>query len=131
MKNSVAVTRHSDVISFHQFNPIARMATRSRKVSAPLTFDLPLSLIAKIETCRRGHSFKTASEVVRLAIGDFDFESCEPTRDPHRQISVRITSDQRAMLKRYARTKDASVGELLRLALEALPTRPKSGKKKK
>lgn len=108
------------------------MATRSRKISAPLTFDLPISLIAKIETCRRGHGFDTASEVVRLAIAGFDFESCEPLRDPHRQISVRITADQRAMLKRYARQKDASVGELLRLALESLPVRPaKSGKRKK
>ena len=41
------------------------MATRSRKISAPLTFDLPLSLIAKIESCRKGHGFRTASEVVR------------------------------------------------------------------
>ncbi|HEX2853080.1 MAG TPA: CopG family transcriptional regulator [Opitutaceae bacterium] len=106
------------------------MATRSRKISAPLTFDLPLSLIAKIETCRKGHGFNTASEVVRLAISGYDFESCEPVRDPHRQISVRITSDQRAMLKRYARQKDASVGELLRLALESLPTKP-AGKRKK
>ena len=108
------------------------MATRSRKISAPLTFDLPLSLIAKIETCRRGHGFGTASEVVRLAIGGYDFESCEPLRDPHRQISVRITADQRSMLKRYARQKDASVGELLRLALESLPVKPaKSAKRKK
>jgi Arc/MetJ-type ribon-helix-helix transcriptional regulator len=107
------------------------MATRSRKVSAPLTFDLPLSLIAKIEACRRGRSFKTASEVVRLAIGGFDFESCEPMRDPHRQISVRITAEQRAMLKRHARKKDASVGELLRLALESLPVKPARAAKKK
>src|ERR1051325_6215280 len=108
------------------------MATRTRKISAPLTFDLPLSLIAKIESCRKGHGFGTASEVVRLAISGYDFESCDPVRDPHRQISVRITADQRAMLKRYARQKDASVGELLRLALESLPVQPtKSAKRKK
>jgi Arc/MetJ-type ribon-helix-helix transcriptional regulator len=105
------------------------MPTHSRKASAPLTFDLPVSLIARIENCRRGHAFKTASEVVRLAIGTFDFEGCEPQRDPHRQISVRVTSAQRAMLKRYARTKDASVGELLRLALESLPVKPAKRKK--
>ena len=97
------------------------MATKSRKASAPLTFDLPVSLIEKIETCRRGHAFKSASEVVRLALSSFDFEGCEPTRDPHRQISVRVSPDQRAMLKRYAKTKDASIGELLRHALESLP----------
>ena len=100
------------------------MARNSRKAAAPLTFDLPVSLIAKIGVCRRGHALKTASEVVRLAIDTFDFESCEPSRDPHRQISVRVTNDQRAMLKRHARKKDASVGELLRFALESLPARP-------
>ena len=105
------------------------MAKSSRKASAPLTFDLPESLIARIETCRKGHGFATASEVVRTAIAGFDFESCEPTRDPHRQISVRITSDQRSMLRRFARQKDASVGELLRLAIEALSA--KAPKKKK
>jgi len=107
------------------------MAKKSRKASAPLTFDLPVSLIAKIESCRRGHAFKTASEVVRLALGSFDFETCEPARDPHKQISVRVTDDQRATLKRYSRQKDASVGELLRAALEALPVKPAKAAKKK
>ncbi len=105
------------------------MAKTSRKPSAPLTFDLPESLIARIETCRKGHGFATASEVVRTAISGFDFESCAPTRDPHRQISVRVTADQRSTLRRYARQKNASVGELLRLALEAMPA--KGAKKKK
>jgi Arc/MetJ-type ribon-helix-helix transcriptional regulator len=104
------------------------MAKSSRKPSAPLTFDLPESLIARIETVRKGHGFGTASEVVRTAIEGYDFESCEPTRDPHRQISVRITADQRATLKRYSKKKNASVGELLRLALEAMPS--KAAKKK-
>jgi len=100
-----------------------------RSVSAPLTFDLPLSLIAKIESCRRERALKTASEVVRLALEDCDFESYRPSHDPHRQISVRISARQRATLKRFAKTKRASVGELLRLALEHLPARV--GKKKK
>ena len=96
------------------------MATRS--ASAPLTFDLPTSLITRIEAGRRRHGLKTASEVVRLAIEKFDFEGCKPARDPHRQISVRLGANQRAMLKRYAKKKNASVGELLRFALEALST---------
>ena len=104
------------------------MAKSSRNPSAPLTFDLPESLIARIETCRKGHGFTSASEVVRTAIAGYDFENAEPSRDPHRQISVRITADQRSTLKRYAKKKNASVGELLRLALEAMPTK---GAKKK
>lgn len=101
------------------------MAKSSRKASAPLTFDLPESLIERIETCRRGHGFKTASEVVRTAIAGYDFNAAEPSRDQHRQISVRVTHDQRSTLRRYSRQKGASVGELLRLALESLPTKPK------
>jgi hypothetical protein len=105
------------------------MAKSSRKPSAPLTFDLPESLIDRIETLRQGHGFATASEVVRSAISGYDFDSCKPNRDPHRQISVRITPDQRSTLKRYARQKNASVGELLRLALEAMPE--KTSKKRR
>jgi Arc/MetJ-type ribon-helix-helix transcriptional regulator len=97
------------------------MATRS--ASAPLTFDLPISLIAKIESHRRKYGLKTASDVVRLAIDRFDFEGCRPARDPHRQVSVRLGANQRAMLKRFAKKKDASVGELLRFALEGLPAK--------
>ncbi len=104
------------------------MANKSRKPSAPLTFDLPVSLIARSESCRKVHGLATASVVVRAAISGFDFASCKPDRDPHRQISVRVTADQRATLKRYSKQKDASVGELLRLAIDALSTR--AGKKK-
>lgn len=96
---------------------------KTRKPSAPLTFDLPASLIERIEVCRRGNGFSSASEVVRTAIEKFDFATCRPDREPHRQISVRISPDQRAALKRYSRQKDVSVGELLRMAIEALPAR--------
>ncbi len=100
------------------------MVSRSSKSSAPLTFDLPRSLIDKIQAIRKGRKLKTASEVVRLAIEQFDFDSCEPDHEPHQQISVRITAVQRAMMKRYSKSKDSSVGELLRLALEGLPVNP-------
>jgi Arc/MetJ-type ribon-helix-helix transcriptional regulator len=99
------------------------MATRSSKASAPLTFDLPLTLIEKIQSIRKGRSLATASEVVRLAIEQFDFDACDPDREPRQQISVRITGAQRAMLKRYANGKDSSVGELIRFALEGLPVK--------
>ena len=104
----------------------------SRSASAPLTFDLPVSLLGKIEAARRKHGLSTASEVVRQAIEEFDFEHCEPARDPHRQVSVRLGAAQRAMLKRFAKKKDASVGELVRFALEQFAAKaPKAGGKKK
>lgn len=99
------------------------MASKKKKTSSPLTFDLPLSLITKIQARRKSLGLGTASEVVRLAIQRFDFEKCTPPSEPHRQISVRMTADQRAMLKRYAKKKDTSVGELLRLAIDSLPAK--------
>lgn len=98
------------------------MANKS-KPSRPLTIDLPTSMIEKIELCRRDGGFASSSEVVRAAISEFDFATCRPDREPHRQISVRISSDQRAALKRYSRQKDVSVGELLRMAIDALAVR--------
>jgi Arc/MetJ-type ribon-helix-helix transcriptional regulator len=98
------------------------MAKKS-KPSRPLTIDLPLSLIEKIELCRRGGGFASSSEVVRAAISEFDFATCRPEIEAHRQISVRISAEQRAALQRYSRQKDVSVGELLRMAIDALAVR--------
>lgn len=97
------------------------MPSAKRKSSAPLTFDLGESLVAKIARTRRKYQLATASEVVRLALSRYDLASFEPERDPHVQISVRIAGDARAALRRAAKHKKASIGELIRAALEALP----------
>ncbi|MBS0631441.1 MAG: CopG family transcriptional regulator [Verrucomicrobia bacterium] len=99
------------------------MSKTAKKISAPLTFDLPLSLIDKIQARQKSLGLATASEVVRLAMDQFDFERCIPPSEPHRQISVRMNPKQRATLKRHAKSKNTSVGELLRLAIDALPAK--------
>jgi len=106
-------------------------STPKAKSAAPLTFELTVDLMDKIEACRKSLGAATASDVIRTAIARFDFTKCKPVHVPHRQISVRLTPDQRATLKRQARLKDVSVGELLRLAIEALQAkRPKAAKAK-
>ncbi len=107
------------------------MTSRSPSVTAPLTFDLPESLVKRIESCRDHNDLKSASEVVRLAIEQFDFAACKPDIDPHRQISVRIPTRDRTMLRRIARQKGVSVGELLRLALEEYSSAPAPSKRGK
>jgi Arc/MetJ-type ribon-helix-helix transcriptional regulator len=96
------------------------MAKSNPKPSSPLTFDLPESLIARMEACRKAQGFPSASAIVRAAIEGFDFERCQPARDPHRQISVRVETADRQRMRKISKKKDASVGELLRQALEAL-----------
>lgn len=96
------------------------MAKKSSPTPAPLTFDLPLSLIDKIETHRKKLGLSSTSEVVRLAIGEFDFDSFVADITEHRQISVRLPAAQKTALTRSAKKKKVSVGELLRVAIDSL-----------
>jgi len=104
------------------------MASRTKKnssasaVAPPVTFDLPEEQLARLERSRVSAGLRTTSEVVRAAIDGFDFESCTPhVEGARRQISVRLSPEQRAMLKRTATRKGTSIGELLRLAVESMP----------
>ena len=87
----------------------------------PLTFDASTTLIARIETCRKTRRIASTSALIRQAIASFDFDGCEAARDPHRQISVRLPADQHQLLRRCSRRKKVSIGELVRLAVQALP----------
>jgi hypothetical protein len=106
------------------------MAKKSAPTPTPLTFDLPVSLIAKIETHRKKLGLASTSEVVRVAIGEFDLERYESDSSEHRQISVRLPGPTKTALVKAAKKKRVSVGELLRVAIESMPAKP-SGKKKK
>ncbi len=95
------------------------MATKS-STPAPLTFDLDQALADKIESARESLGLASTSEVVRLAISRFSFEKYTPANEAHRQISVRLTGEMRTLLKRQAKVKKSSIGELLRVAIYAL-----------
>ena len=106
------------------------MAKKNSNAPSPLTFDLPVSLIGKLETHQKRLGLKSASEVVRLAIGEFDYEQFESSSEEHRQISVRLPEDQKTKLTKVSRKKKVSVGELLRVAIDALEAKAaKRGKK--
>lgn len=107
------------------------MPTAKTKPAAPLTCDLPESLIAKIGMARKGHGLGSASEVVRLALARFDLNGFKPSHDAHRQISVRIAGATRVLLRRTAKQKDASVGEIIRAALEELPVKASTERKRR
>lgn len=99
------------------------MATQPRPAPAPLTFDLPEALFDQLEIVRVRRGLKSVSDVVRLALAEYDYARFEPTVKEARQISVRIPAADRSVLKRAARQKRASVGEILRQAIEALTQR--------
>jgi hypothetical protein len=103
------------------------MPSQPPPASAPLTFDLPVTLLAKAEALRRREKLRSTSEVVRLAVREFDFGGYTAAAREHRQVSVRLAPRVKNFLVRTARKKGVSVGELLRAAIEALPA-AKSGR---
>ncbi len=111
------------------------MAKKASSPASPLTFDLPVSLINKIATAQSKMGLASTSEVVRLALAQFDFDSFESNREEHRQISVRLPAAMKTTLSRQSRKKKVSVGELLRASLDALkakkPEKPKVARGKK
>jgi len=111
------------------------MAKKAPRPASPLTFDLPVSLIDKIASTQSKLGLASTSEVVRLALAKFNFDRFEPSREEHRQISVRLPADIKTVLSRQSRKKKVSVGELLRASLDELaaakPTKTKTAKGKK
>lgn len=99
------------------------MAKKSTPAPAPLTFDLPVSLLAKLETQRKKLGLGSISEVVRLAVDSFDLTGYESTAEEHRQVSVRLSAQAKTALGKAARKQKVSIGELVRAAVDALPAK--------
>jgi Arc/MetJ-type ribon-helix-helix transcriptional regulator len=97
------------------------MAKKTAPAPSPLTFDLPLSLLAKIETQRKKLGLGSTSEVVRHAIAEFDLGKFESESEERRQISVRLEASSKAALVKTAKRQKTSIGELVRAAVDALP----------
>ena len=99
------------------------MAKKKKPAANPVTFELPLSLINKIEAIKVKRALKSVSEVIRISLESFDYGRFEVDRPEHRQISVRLPGDLKKTLQRQARLKRTSAGEILRAAVESLPAR--------
>ncbi len=107
------------------------MAKKSAPTPSPLTFDLPISLIARIEANRKKLGLKSTSEVVRLAVTQFNVDSYESDASEHRQISVRLPAQTKTALVKASKKKRVSVGELLRAAIDTMAAKPAPAKKGK
>ena len=104
------------------------MAAKKSAESSPLTFDLKADLIQVLDKYQSRLGGVSKSEIIRHAISGFDYNTFKPVVESHRQISVRLPLKQKNALVKLAKGKKVSIGELLRAALENLPTNPgKSG----
>ncbi len=105
------------------------MAKKPVPAPSPLTFDLPVSLLNKIETQRKKLGLASTSEVVRHALGEFNLSKFEADTEERRQISVRLPAADKATLVKAAKKQKVSLGEILRAAVDALPDKKAPEKK--
>lgn len=103
------------------------MAKKSAPAPSPLTFDLPVSLLSKVEVQRKRLGLSSTSEVVRHALAEFNLSKFESETEERKQISVRLPAGDKSALVKTAKKQKVSIGEILRAAVESLPE--KKGKK--
>jgi Arc/MetJ-type ribon-helix-helix transcriptional regulator len=89
------------------------------KGSRPFPIQLEVEFLDRLsEPVREGRA-KSVSEIIRTALERYDFANMIVMRPSMLQISVRLAAPIRQNLKRISRTKHASVGQLVRAAVEA------------
>jgi predicted HicB family RNase H-like nuclease len=95
-----------------------------------ITVSLPVKLHAEVLAFQQKAGLSTLSEVIRHALDSFD--TTRPAIEPSesRQVSFRVPSELRTRIVRQARHAQVSVGRIVRVALQALPSNPTTIQKK-
>lgn len=103
------------------------MAVKKTSATAPLTFDIGGKLLDKIDSLQKRSGASSKSEVIRYALAEFDFNSVQIEPKSSKQISVRLSPKSKSELLKASKKLKVSVGELLRLSVEALPKKMAAG----
>jgi hypothetical protein len=101
---------------------IAKRLLMSSGKSSPLTFDLQHDLLEKLKKLQRRTGARSLSEVIRYAVSHLKLSELDLSAQGHQQVSVRLSDKSRQHLVRLSKQKKVSLGELLRAALDSLPS---------
>ena len=85
----------------------------------PLAFQLEVEFLDRLSEPVRDQKAKSVSAIIRTALERYDFTNLVVVRAAHVLISVRLPVEIRRTLKKTARAKHTSVGQLVRTAVEA------------
>ncbi|MBI5424970.1 MAG: hypothetical protein HZA32_12910 [Opitutae bacterium] len=87
-------------------------------MDAPTGIQLEVEFLDRLNEPVREGKAKSVSEIIRTALERFNFENVVVLRPSHVTISVRLPSEVRRDLKRVAREKHTSIGQLVRIAVD-------------
>lgn len=92
------------------------MAAKSPK---PFPLQMEVEFLDRLSEPVRDGKAKSVSDIIRTALEQYDFTDVLVMHPSQLQISVRLPLELRRLLKRTARSKNTSVGHLVRAAVEA------------
>lgn len=98
-----------------------------RDDTKPFPILLEVEFLDRISEPVREGKAKSVSDIIRTALARYDFANVVVLRPAQVQISVRLPAMFRQNLRRIARAKHASVGQLVRAAVEAYLPQLESG----
>ena len=87
--------------------------------SGPLALQLEVEFLDRLTEPVRDKKARSVSAIIRAALERYDFANMVIIRPAQVLISVRLPGEIRRTLKRTARAKHTSVGQLVRSAVEA------------
>lgn len=88
-------------------------------MDVPTGIQLEAEFLDRLNESVRERKAKSVSEIIRAALECFDFEDVAVPRPAHVSMSVRLPIEVRRDLKRIARAKQTSIGQLVRLAVDS------------
>jgi len=89
------------------------------KDNRPFAMQLEVEFLDRLSEPVREGKARSVSEIIRTALERFNLENVVVVRPPQLTISVRLPAEVRRDLRRVAREKHTSVGQLVRSAVEA------------
>lgn len=95
--------------------------------AGPLAFQLEVEFLDRLTQPVRDRKAGSVSAIIRAALERYDFTNLVVVRTAQVLISVRLPDAIRRTLKRTARVKHTSVGQLVRSAVEAYLPRLENG----
>lgn len=93
----------------------------------PFPIQLEVEFLDRISEPVREGKAKSVSAIIRTALERYDFANVIVLKPSQLQISVRLPAPIRQNLRRLARAKHTSVGQLVRAAVEAYLPQLESG----
>ncbi len=93
-------------------------ATR-KDPNRPFAIQLEVEFLDRLSEPVREGRVKSVSDLIRAALARYDFANVMVLRSPQLLISVRLPTEIRQELRKISRAKQASIGQLVRLAVEA------------